>query len=564
MLRHLSIRDFILVESLEIEFQSGLTVLTGETGAGKSILLDALSMVLGDRAESGIIRQGARKAEISAEFDVTRLPQTRLWLEENGLDSNAEFCILRRLVEIEGRSRAFINGSSVTLAQLRELGEQLVDIHGQHAHHALLKQSVQRELLDEYSGGRVEASETLHAWQAWQSANRHLLAANEQAGARLLEREGLESARAEAEHFLEDMRHWEEFQAEHQRQTHMSGLIESSAKMLVALEDEETGVLRQLGLLRNLLQDMLEKDASLSNEMTLLDSAISNLDELMHQFGRYADRLNLDPERLADLDRRMTEVMRISRKHRLAPADMPERYASWQARLAELDAQQDLEFLEQEQKRAKSAYEENARRLTAKREKAALSLSRAVTETMAELALGDGKFAVRLTPCSPQSHGMEDVDFLVTSHASLPLGPLDKIASGGELSRISLSIQAALSGVAGVPTIVFDEVDVGIGGGVAETVGRRLAQLASSRQVMVITHLPQVAAWGSNHLRVSKLTGQDRVISQVEQLDREDRVFEIARMLGGREITETTLKHAREMLASTGTGKSGRSRTRSG
>ncbi|NWG39671.1 MAG: DNA repair protein RecN [Hydrogenophilaceae bacterium] len=564
MLRHLSIRDFILVESLEIEFQSGLTVLTGETGAGKSILLDALSMVLGDRAESGIIRQGARKAEISAEFDVTRLPQTRLWLEENGLDSNAEFCILRRLVEIEGRSRAFINGSSVTLAQLRELGEQLVDIHGQHAHHALLKQSVQRELLDEYSGGRVEASETLHAWQAWQSANRHLLAANEQAGARLLEREGLESARAEAEHFLEDMRHWEEFQAEHQRQTHMSGLIESSAKMLVALEDEETGVLRQLGLLRNLLQDMLEKDASLSNEMTLLDSAISNLDELMHQFGRYADRLNLDPERLADLDRRMTEVMRISRKHRLAPADMPERYASWQARLAELDAQQDLEFLEQEQKRAKSAYEENARRLTAKREKAALSLSRAVTETMAELALGDGKFAVRLTPCSPQSHGMEDVDFLVTSHASLPLGPLDKIASGGELSRISLSIQAALSGVAGVPTMIFDEVDVGIGGGVAEAVGRRLAQLASSRQVMVITHLPQVAAWGSNHLRVSKLTGQDRVISQVEQLDREDRVFEIARMLGGREITETTLKHAREMLASTGTGKSGRSRTRSG
>jgi len=564
MLRHLSIRDFILVESLEIEFHSGLTVLTGETGAGKSILVDALSMVLGDRAESGIVRQGARKAEISAEFDITRLPQTRIWLEENGLETGTEFCIMRRLVEIEGRSRAFINGSAVTLTQLRELGEQLVDIHGQHAHHALHRLSVQRELLDVYSGGRIEASATLNAWRAWQSANRLLLAANEEAGARLLEREGLESARAEAEPLLEDMRHWEELQAEHQRQTHMSGLIESSAKMLGGLEDEETGVLRQLGLLRNLLQDMLEKDASLSDEMILLDAAISNLDELEHQFSRYADRLNLDPERLADLDRRMSEVLRISRKHRLAPADLAERYASWQARLEELDAQQDLEVLEQEQKRAKSAFEDGARRLTAKREKAAQALSRAVTETMAELALGDGKFAVRLTPCAPQSHGMEDVDFLVTSHASLPLGPLDKIASGGELSRISLAIQAALSSEAGVPTMIFDEVDVGIGGGVAEAVGRRLAQLASNRQVMVITHLPQVAAWGGNHLRVSKLAGQGRVISQVEPLDMEGRVREIARMLGGQAITETTLKHAREMLSSAGSGKSGKSRAQSG
>lgn len=550
MLRQLSIRNFVLVDSVEIGFQSGMTVLTGETGAGKSILVDALSLVLGDRAESGIVRQGAKKAEIGAEFDVAGLPLVISWLEENGLESDSGICIVRRIVEAEGRSRAFINGSAVTLTQLRELGEQLVDIHGQHAHHALSRQSVQRELLDEFAGAQAEASGLSEAWRAWQSANKRLQLAREESSARLLEKEGLESALEEVRLMLEDLRHWDELQSDHRRQAHTSALMEASAQLLDGLEDEETGILHRLNLLRGLLRDMQEKDAGLANEAALLEAAFGNIEELRHEFSRYADRLSMDPERLADLDRRMAEVMRVSRKHRLQPVELLERHAAWNARLAALEAEQDIDALEKAASKAGDAYGIHAGKLSAKRERAARTLAKTVTAAMSELALGDGRFAVKLKPCEPGPHGVEDVSFEVASHASLPLGPLDKVASGGELSRVSLAVQTALSGAAGVPTLIFDEVDVGIGGGVAEAVGRRLAQLASSRQVLVVTHLPQVAACGNQHLRVSKLSGA-KVVSRVEQLDREERVTEIARMLGGKEITGITLGHAREMLEMT-------------
>lgn len=563
MLCHLSIRDFILVESLEIEFHSGLTVLTGETGAGKSILVDALSLVLGDRAESGVVRPGAKKAEISAEFDVAQMPLVKDWLEGNGLEADQDQCLMRRIIEAEGRSRAFINGAVVTLMQLRELGEQLVDIHGQHAHHALLKPHVQRELLDEYAGARRELQETVAAWREWQAAIKRLQAAREEAGARLLEKEGLEAAIAEAGPLLEDLRNWEELQADHQRQAHMSGLMESSAQLLAGMDDEETGVLHRLSQLHALLLEMLEKDRSLTDEQALFEAAINSLEEARHGLSRHADRLSLDPEKLADLDRRMAEVLRVSRKHRLTPLELHERYAGWLDRLATLDAEQDIEALEVDAREAEKAYFNCARKLSAMRSKAEAELEKAVTKTMSELALSDGRFAVKLSPCEPQAHGVEDVAFLVSSHASLALGPLEKVASGGEISRISLAIQTALSGEAGVPTMIFDEVDVGIGGGVAEAVGRRLSQLASSRQVLVVTHLPQVAAFGRQHLRVSKLAGMDKVISQVEPLDQEGSVLEIARMLGGQAITETTLKHAREMREFAGAAKTNKGRTRS-
>jgi DNA repair protein RecN (Recombination protein N) len=563
MLRHLSIRDYVLVDSLEVPFHAGMTVLTGETGAGKSILVDALSLILGDRAESGVVRQGAGKAEIGAEFDVSDLPLVKGWLEESGLESEQGQCLVRRTVEAEGRSRAFINGSAVTLTQLRELGEQLVDIHGQHAHHALLKSSIQREVLDEYAGARAESLETAAAWRAWQAAGRRLQAAREEASARLLEKEGLESAIAEVTPLLEDLRTWDELQADHQRQAHMSGLIESSAQLLAGMEDEETGILHRLHQLRGLLHEMLDKDAGLADELALFDAALNSLEEARHGLNRHASRLNLDPERLADMDRRMAEVLRVSRKHRLLPAELLDRYATWEAKVAALDAEQDIDALESNVQMAEKAYRTWAGKLSSRRAQAAQALAEAVTQTMSELALGDGRFTVKLMPCEPQSHGMEEVAFLAASHASLALGPLDKVASGGELSRISLAIQTALSGEAGVPTVIYDEVDVGIGGGVAEVVGRRLAQLSSNRQVLVVTHLPQVAAFGHNHLRVSKLAGTDRVISQVEPLDQDGRLSEIARMLGGQEITETTLKHAREMLLSASTGKSGKGRKRS-
>jgi DNA repair protein RecN (Recombination protein N) len=564
MLRALSIRDFVLVESLDLDFAPGMTVLTGETGAGKSILVDALSLVLGDRAESGVVRNAAKRAEISAEFELENYPAVQAWLAESGLESEPGLCLLRRVVEAEGRSRAFINGSPVTLTQLRELGEQLVDIHGQHAHHALLKAFVQRDLLDEFSGAQTEASATAQAWQVWQAAKRRLNAAREEIGARLLEKEGLEAALAEVGLLLDDLRAWDEMQVEHQRQAHMSSLIESCAQIIGGLEDEESGVLRRLGHLHSLLRDMLDKDASLAEEQALLDATFNTLEETRHSLRRYADRLSLDPERLADLDHRMAEIHRLSRKHRLTPAELLERHALWSARLNELTAEDDIEALEAEASLAEKNYLTSAQKLSAKRRQAADALAQAVTQTMAELALADGRFEVRLTPCDPQLHGMEEVAFLVSSHTSLATAPLNKVASGGELSRISLAIQTALSGQAGVPTLIFDEVDVGIGGAVAEAVGRRLAQVADKRQVLVVTHLPQVAAHGRQHLRVSKIAGAEKVISQVMPLSGEERVLEIARMLGGQEITETTLQHAREMLAGAGLEKSGQGNSAKG
>jgi DNA repair protein RecN (Recombination protein N) len=563
MLHHLHIRDYVLVDSLEVAFHPGMSVLSGETGAGKSILVDALSLVLGDRAEAGVVRQGARKAEITASFDLAAVHGARVWLEENGLDTEPGLCLLRRVVEMEGRSRAFINGSVVTLAQLRELGEQLVDIHGQHAHHALLKPSVQRELLDDYAAARGERLATATAWQAWQAARERLQAARAEAGARLLEREGLEAAIGEVTPLLEDLRNWDELQAEHQRQSHMAGLMQASAQWLAGMEDEETGALPRLHPLRTLLLDMTEKDPRLADRLALFDAALGNLEECRHELSRYADRLSLDPEHMADLDQRLAEVLRVSRKHRLAPAELLARHAEWQARLATLAAEQDIESLEAAVTETRAAYQACAARLSARRRQAAGELEQVVTQAMSELALGDGRFAVSLTPVGPHAHGVEDVAFLVASHASLALGPLEKVASGGELSRISLAIQTARSGQENVPTMIFDEVDVGIGGRVAEAVGRRLAQLAINRQVLVITHLPQVAACGHHHLRVSKLAGADKVISQVEALDGEERVREIARMLGGRDMTEITLKHAREMLSLASADRSGKGRKRS-
>ncbi len=555
MLRALSIRDFVLVESLDLDFAPGMTVLTGETGAGKSILVDALSLALGDRAESGVVRNGSKRAEISAEFELANLPGVRAWLNDNGLDAE-DGCLLRRTVGAEGRSRAFVNGTPVTLAQLRELGEQLVDIHGQHAHHVLLKSSAQRELLDEFAGARTEAAEVAETWAVLQEAKKRLKTAREDAGSRLLEKEGLEAAVAEVMPLLDDLRGWDEMQAEHGRQAHMSSLIETGAQLLAGLEDEEDGLLRSLSRTDALLHDMLQKDVSLAEEKALLDAARSNLEEARHGIRRYADRLSLDPVKLAELDRRMAEVHRVLRKHRLNAAELLVRHEEWLGRLGLLASEDDIEALEADVAQAETAYLACAKKLSARRRQAAKALGRSVTHSMAELSLADGRFEVRLAACEPHSHGLEEVAFLVTSHSTLQPGPLDRVASGGELSRISLAIQTALSGQAGVPTLIFDEVDVGIGGAVAETVGRRLAQAARNRQVLVVTHLPQVAARGRQHLRVSKFAGGDKVVSQVTPLSAEERVSEIARMLGGQDITDTTLRHAREMLEMAGVGES--------
>ncbi len=551
MLSHLSIRNYLLVESVELDFAPGLTVLTGETGAGKSILIDALALALGDRAEGGVVRQGAPRAEIAAEFSIAGLPQLAAWLDAGGFAADDDALILRRVIDAGGRSRAFVNGSAATLAQLKEAAETLLDIHGQHAHHALLRAETQREVLDAYAGATPAAAATRAAWQAWQAARQRRLDAETHGQARQIEREGLSLAVEELRALGDDLANWDEIQTEHARLAHVTTLLEGSHALIDGLDEGEVAVSGRLGELRARLQGMQAVDDSLKDIVALIDAARADIAEAVHALRRYSDHLNSDPERLAGLDRVLGDMHRLARKHRVQPNTLGALLGQFEARLAELAASDDLDTLAADETAALARYQTEAGALTALRKKGAAALAKQVTAAMHELALAGGHLEVQLQPVSePRAHGLEEVGFLVASHPGLPPGPLAKVASGGELSRISLAIQTALSGVAGVPTLIFDEVDVGIGGSVAEAVGRRLAKLGESRQVLVITHLPQVAARGTQHLRVARQASGGFVSSSIEPLDAAARIEEIARMLGGMKITATTRQHAAEMLAS--------------
>ena len=550
MLVHLSIRNYLLVESVELDFASGLTVLTGETGAGKSILIDALALALGDRAEGGVVRGDAARAEIAAEFDIAGLPQLAAWLDEAGFASDEGALILRRVIDAGGRSRAFINGSAAPLTQLKDAAEFLLDIHGQHAHHALLRPRTQREVLDAYAGAQQTAAVVEAGWHAWQAARQRRLDAEGQSQARQIEREGLNLAVEELRALGDDLARWDEIQTEHARLAHVTTLLEGSHALIDALDEDEAAVSTRLGELSVRLEAMQALDDSLAEVFTLLNSASADLAEAVHALRRYAGNLGLDPERLAELDRSLSDMHRLARKHRVQPDALAALLQQFEARLAELAASDDLDALQASEDAAWARYQTDAKQLSAMRRKAATALSKQVTAAMHELALAGGQLDIKLQPVGePRAYGLEDVNFLVASHRGLAPGPLGKVASGGELSRISLAIQTALSGVAGVPTLIFDEVDVGIGGSVAEAVGRRLAKLGEQRQVLVITHLPQVAARGAQHLRVAKQAAGGFVSSNIETLDADARVEELARMLGGLRITDTTRQHAAEMLA---------------
>ncbi|MBT9567713.1 MAG: DNA repair protein RecN [Thiobacillus sp.] len=550
MLTHLSIRNYLLVESVELDFAPGLTVLTGETGAGKSILIDALALALGDRAEGGVVRKDAARAEITAEFDIRAVPQLKVWLEAAGYLAEDGALILRRVIDAGGRSRAFINGSAAPLAQLKEAAEFLLDIHGQHAHHALLRPQTQRDVLDAFDGAQSQAAAVSAAWHTWQHARELRLACETQGQARQIEREGLTLAVEELRALGDDLARWDEIQTEHARLAHVTTLIEGCHTLIQGLDEGDAAVSGQLGEMSARLDAMRAVDESLGEVSTLLGSAHANLGEAVHALRRYADGLSLDPERLGVLDRRLGDMHLLARKHRVQPDALAGLLEQFESRLAVLVASDDLEALQAREDAARVQYFKAAGDLTAQRRKAATALSKQVTAAMHELALVGGQLEIQLPAVSePRAHGMEDVSFLVASHPGLAPGLLAKVASGGELSRISLAIQTALSGVAGVPTLIFDEVDVGIGGSVAEAVGRRLAKLGETRQVLVITHLPQVAARGTQHLCVSKQANGGFVSSNIEALDSVRRVEEIARMLGGLKITSTTRKHAAEMLA---------------
>ena len=549
MLRSLSIRDFVIVDRLDLEFAEGFTVLTGETGAGKSILIDALATVLGERAETGLVREGREKAEVSAEFDIGDSAAAVAYLQDNDLSGDDEGCLLRRVVEASGRSRAYVNGRPATVQQLKEIGEFLVDIHGQHAHQSLMRAPAQRDLLDGYAGSGVLARDVAAAFSDWQDIRQRRLALETDTQALAEEREQLEWQVQEFDALGFRADEWEDLQTEHKRLTHAASLIEAVEYGLETLSEGEASALSAVASASSKLGNLTDYDPLLKEVMEVLEPAQIQLQEAVYSLRHYQQRLELDPGRLRDVEARLDAVHTAARKFKVPIADIPERLAKMKTRLAELETGFDPAALLDRETRAEAGYRERGRKLSTARKKAAGDLAKKVTASMQELAMGGGAFEIALNPLAEGSaHGLEQVEFHVSGHAGSTPRPMAKVASGGELSRISLAIQTVTSQVAAVPTLIFDEVDAGIGGRVAEIVGRMLRDLGRRHQVMCVTHLPQVAAAGDQQWQVAKAAANGKVASQVAVLDRAARVEEIARMLGGVKITETTRKHAAEML----------------
>ena len=548
MLRRLIIRDFVLVDRLELDFATGFGALTGETGAGKSILVDALAFALGERADASLIRNACERAEISAEFDLSAGSTAAEWLRENDLDAD-EGLLLRRVVDANGRSRAYLNGAPVTVQQLREVTESLVDIHGQHAHQSLLRGEAQRELLDSHARLLALRDEVAAAWRQWREAQGLLEAAESSSEALAQEREQLEWQVRELETLGFSPDEWTELNLEHKRLGHAAGLVEGSRVSLDLLVDGEAACVSQLNTAVGRLDGLAEYDPALAEVAALLHSSQAELAEAVSALRRYADRVEVDPQRLVEVERRIDAVLGCARKYRTAPEELPGLLARWRERLSVLAESADIAGLQARVMATRKAYDELARKLSKNRGKAAEALSAEVSRVMQQLALGGGRFEVGLVPVEAgNAYGLEQIEFRIAGLAGSEARSLAKVASGGELSRISLAIQVVTSQAASVPTLVFDEVDVGIGGGVAETVGRLLRELGGERQVLCVTHLPQVAACANWQWQVSKSAQDGQVRSRVRALDDAARVEEIARMLGGVDITEITRDHAREML----------------
>ncbi|MDB0570826.1 DNA repair protein RecN [Ralstonia solanacearum] len=548
MLRSLTIRDFVIVHALDLDLADGFTVFTGETGAGKSILIDALALTLGERADAAVVREGAPRADITAAFDTH--PQVAAWLEAHELHGDDGAILLRRTVDAAGRSKAFINGAAVTLAQLREVGEQLVDIHGQHAHQLLLKTDAQRRLLDAHAGLEDEVRAVGERYRAWQAVVRLREAAEQQSREAQLERERVEWQVNELQKLAPQPGEWEEVQAEHHRLSHAASLIEGTRAALDTLSESDGAVLTQLGAAVHGLQALAEIDPALADVLAALEPAQVQVQEAVHSLARYADRAELDPDRLAEVDARLQALHTMARKYRVAPETLPAELAQRQAQLAALQAASDLDALQAQEAQTHTAYLQAAQALSRGRAKAARELADAVTGAMQGLSMAGGRFDIALHPLEQGgASGLEQVECLVAGHAGVSPRPLAKVASGGELARISLAISVIASEASPTPTLIFDEVDAGIGGAVAEVVGKRLRELGTRRQVLCVTHLPQVAALANHHVQVAKQTVGGSTRSDLVVLDTTGRVDEIARMLGGASLTDTTRRHADEMLA---------------
>jgi DNA repair protein RecN (Recombination protein N) len=553
MLQTLSLRDFVIVDQLELDYSSGFTVLTGETGAGKSILLDALSLVLGERADSSQIREGSNRAEISALFRVEP-QQAELfndWLDEQGFPSEdgGQSLLLKRTIESNGRSRAFINGSVATLSQLRDAGDQLVDIHGQHAHQLLLKGGAQRELLDRHANHLDLVNEVSQAFKLLNESRRRLEQA-ENAGQDVeRERERLEWQLEELSELSPQEGEWATIQSEHARLANGAKIMSGCQEAIDVLSDAENSVESTLSKASLNMSALAEHDSALSDISQALESAQIQIDEAVHSLNRYLQKLDLDPARLSEVEERMQALHSAARKYRTEADELPKLLQETSERLDTLTASQNIDALREQVKTLETTYLKLAKQLSQKRSKAALDLSKQVSAAMQDLSMAGGQLEIALSPLAVGgAHGLEQVEFLVAGHAGSTPRPLAKVASGGELARISLAISVITSKASFTPTLIFDEVDAGIGGAVAETVGKLLRQLGESHQILCVTHLPQVAAQGNYHFKVSKSQAGDKTFSQVTPLGRSERVEEVARMLGGTTITDTTRRHARELL----------------
>ena len=549
MLRALGIRDFVIVERVELETGAGFTVLSGETGAGKSILIDALELLVGGRGDASLVREGAERAELSGEFEFDPRGLLNQFLQNSGLEGDPGAILLRRTIDRAGRSRCFINGHSATLAQLREAGEFLVDIHGQHEHQSLLRSAAQRELLDAHAGAQELARGCAEAWRGWKRLETLAAEAEEQFAKREAEREDLLEKVAELKKLAPKAGEWDELAAQHQRLAHGSSLLAGAQSSLEALSEADGACLPQLSAVASRLRALSAHDDRLKNIVAMLESAEAQAGEAARDLRDYASSIDLDPEALRAAEQRIEALHAAGRKYRVKPVDLPTLAQELELRFRELELAASPEALKLEVAAAKERYVAAAKKLSAKRKGAAQALGKDVTQAMQALAMSGGRFAIALTALEePGSAGAEEVAFEVASHPSLPLRPLAKVASGGELSRISLAIQLVAAKESPVGTLVFDEVDSGIGGAVAETVGRSLQKLGKQRQVFCVTHLPQVAAQGDAQFSVRKSGGKGKVQTSVTLLERAERIEELARMLGGAEITATTRKHAAELL----------------
>ncbi len=557
MLSQISIQNFALVESLELDLDQGMTVFTGETGAGKSILIGALELALGARADTGVIRPGSTRAEISASFDIGAHDEVHEVLRELALDSAEGDCVLRRQVNADGRSRAFVNGIPTTRENLARIGDLLVDIHGQHAHQSLLHRDSQRQLLDGYADNTALLTEVAGFHQDWRQAHQALQELNADVSDRAAEIELLRYQVRELEEQALEAGELEQLEQEHRRLSNLQQVLEQVQQAQTLLNDESGGALAGVQAAGRTLQGLLPLEAALEPSHELIQTAAIQLDEALSALRHYLDSAEPDPLRQQELDQRLADLHELARKHHCAMAELPARLRQLRQRLETLTHGEERHAaLEQQLQRSQRAYHQAATRLHEARAKAAPELAAALIRNMRELGMPDGAMEIRVSPLDPERppapNGNDRVDFLVSTNPGQPPAPLSKVASGGELSRISLAIQVIAAAGNGVPTLIFDEVDVGIGGRVAEIVGQQLRQLSARRQVLCVTHLAQVAALGQQHLRVSKEHAGGGTHTRVQALGPDQRIDEIARMMGGLEITAQTLAHARDMLARAG------------